>query len=306
MMTTSEKPKVKARERKALPPYRSSVLTPGRIAILQYLHEHKFGTTHQIHQVLQGDKKVTHTLGDLGRLRELGLLRSFLCQTDIGKRPMLCWLLREPGATAIGQRWNNQYDREPGNEQILMRDWEMEIEQDLALLRWKLVKPVHYNRIKPMPKRTVQAVTLIEGLRRIYYYRITQKGETHLTQEYNVQFYDVYVPAHCNDYVTYRQYKERPNRPGQPAEELTQLQAVAFILVPPSATRRYLKARMEFYKRLVKEMPVIAVFGTKEQAHVNADFLKSGGLGATSVVHLSGILMGYEQAGMDYYSQKGS
>ncbi len=305
-MTTSEKPKPKTRERKAVPPYNSSVLTPGRLAILKYMHEHKFGTTYQLHHVLQADKKVTHTLGDLSRLRELGLLRSFACQTDIGKRPMLCWLLRQPGATAIGQGWNNEYDREPGNEQILMRDWEMGIEEGLAMLGWKLVKPVHYNRVKPMPDRTVQAITLIEALKRIYYYRITQKGETQLSEEYRVQFYDVYVPPHCNDYVAYRQYKEWVNRPGsgKPPEQLTQLQAVTFVLVPPSATRRFLKGRMEFYKQFVKEMPVIAVFGTKEQAHLNRSFLKSGGLAATSFEDLAGLLMGYEMAGMDYYSSQ--
>lgn len=296
----------RTRARKAVVAYSSNVLTSGRIAILKYLHQHKFGTTHQLHHALQADKKVTHTLGDLGRLRELGLLRSFECQTDIGKRPMLCWLLRRPGATAIGQDWNNEYDREPGNEQILMREWEMGIEEGLTMLGWKLVKPVHYNRVKPMPERTVQAITLIEALKRIYYYRITQKGEMHLSDEYRVQFYDVYVPYHCNDYVAYRQFKEWVSRPGsgKPPEQLTQLQAITFVLVPPSASRRYLSARMEFYKRFVKEMPVFAVFGNREQAHLNRNWLKSGGLGSTSFEDLAGIIMGYEMEKMDYYSKK--
>src|SRR5438105_2295908 len=101
-----------------------SELTEGRTAILRWLATNKYGLTTQINTYVQPDKAVQHTARDLDWLVETEMLETFTMRNPAGKggRPSKCYLLREKGALAIGQRYGTHYERKPEWAQLVYLD----------------------------------------------------------------------------------------------------------------------------------------------------------------------------------------
>ena len=126
------------------------------IAILRLLLEYRFLTTGQCHTLL-GQKWPQQTRRALARARKKRLIKSFAYQPGLGNRSELCWQLTLTGihflekadGSQIG--YNSSFWRKPPLERIQQRDSELELEQQVKGVGWKVIRPRTYNHHKPLP-----------------------------------------------------------------------------------------------------------------------------------------------------------
>jgi Replication-relaxation len=235
-------------------------ITPNRLVILRLIAEYRFLTTKQI-QRLTDRKWAQQTREDLLRLKQLTLIKSFDFQPERGKTGEHCWLLLEQGARLLQEkgysvRYNTHYRTEPNRERIAFRDLELELEHQVKIAGWHLIKPQTYNQYNPLPdhtaqyKQLVQAVTMIETKRANPGTKVTTEGSHTLG-----------VPLKMNDYVAY-----------SPDGNKT----VVFILHPERGTAKFWQSRLKKYRLLVKDIAIVGLFVNKEVAEPHQRLLKEG------------------------------
>ena len=276
-------------------------LTMARQVILVHLAMQRFATTKQLNTQLQADKVVQHTLGDLDWLRKGGMVRSFPYTSPQGGRPSLCWLLQRPGAYAIGQTWAGHYDREPSNDTILYRDWQIKLEQHVKSTGWQLLEPAPVSPSRPLPDGTPQYERLVSVLaaqqaiaidRFLAAGRLKPGGQTLV--DYAHGSYKLKVSRKANDYVAYRG-QEAKNSLAAPVPL-----AVVLVLAHRGATEKFWAGRVELYKRLIGKLPIIAIFASENQAYASRDYLKRGGLKVSTLDRLHFLLQELGQTEPDY------
>ena len=277
-------------------------LTQARQVILVHLAMQRFATTKQINTQLQADKVVQHTLGDLDWLRKQGMVRSFPYTSPQGGRPSLCWLLQRPGAYAIGQTWAGHYDREPSNDTILYRDWQIKLEQHVKSTGWQLLEPAPVSPSRPLPTQTPQYERLVSVLaaqqstaidRFLAAGRLKPGGQTLV--DYERGSYKLKVAPKANDYVAYRE-AAAANSPIPARPPL----AIVLILAHRDATENFWAGRVELYKRLIGKLPIIALFALENQAYASRDYLKRSGLEVKTFNQLRFFLQEMRQTEPDY------
>lgn len=213
-------------------------ITDTRLEILELLGEHRVLTTRQIWTTVQPDKMKRQTLRDLEKLRELDLVTDFPLTPDAGSASENCWRLTRLGADEISLPFNNF--RRPSNAQILFKSIQLELEQQIRATGWLLTKPQHYNPERPKPPQTRQYEILVKALE----YRATATGER--TNEPGAALYKLHVPLAINDYV---------------AAAPDGRAAVAIILCPPEAGKKFWLSRIELYAGFTSRYGlVLAVF----------------------------------------------
>ena len=234
-------------------------LTTTREAILGYLVEWRFGTSTQIWRELQRGKFRNHTVGDLEKLRDAGLIRSLKISPEKGEHSELCWILLPLGAKAVNAVYNNQYAIKPGQQRIFLRDMELELARTIKLAGWQLIKPGNYSPHKPMPKQTPQYHKLAESIEAIEMVRIktalvrgqiSQSSQTFINYKEHQHLWG--LPGQLNDYVAFIDANEAPGA------------VVVLMLCPPNTGRKAWEARLEKYSKIAKYLPVYGVFPNEE------------------------------------------
>lgn len=271
-------------------PSQLKLITEPRLEILRWLVEYRYGTSRQIWGELQPHKDYHHTLGDLAKLRELGLVKSFRYQPERGGGSQLCWLLLRDGAEVAGANYGNHYLREPSRKQIEFRELELLLTRTVSRTGYTLIKPQIYSRERPAPPKTPQYYSLVEGVRALQYQRKLQKTRYSAnnragSNDYDDEVYQIVPPYRANDYVA--SY-------GSPLVTM-----VVLILAPFDAGEKFWKSRLEEYRRLLKEkVPVVAVFASEPQARSWQELLKQGGFKLTIIERVEKLLLSLAQEGV--------
>lgn len=292
--------------------------TPDRLAIVNFLAEHRALTTSQLCRLLETKgfaKTLRRVQSDLQRLNQAGLVQSFPVSPEIGPRSEMGWILLKPGADWVGieQHYGNHFRRLPSLEQLAYTGLKLELERIVATTGgWQIEKPQNYNRIQPLPPRTPQ------------YYRLAQAltwQEFHNTGYWPVG--DIKGPHtlglafKANDYVAYSIPRVVPTVPAAVSKvalpittresadlrktELFQSvnrgntkgyseHAVVFILCPPKGSQSFWQARFRQYQQTAGRILVIGVFETEDRALTYKTLLSKGGLRVTTLSRIKTVL----------------
>ena len=241
-------------------------LTFSRTEILNYLIKYRFGTTTQIWKELQRSKLRHHTLGDLDKLRQAGLVTSFKLFSERDGNNELCWLITKLGVKKMGAAYTSHYADKPSQERIFLRDMELKLARTIKLAGWQFISPVTYSPSKPMPKQTSQyhklakAIETIEAARvraALVSGQINQSSQTYIN--YKEQQHLWSVPGQLNDYVAY--IDEIPGA------------VIVLMLCPPNTGKKAWETRLEKYSKVAKYLPVYGVFADEETKVIGQQIL---------------------------------
>lgn len=222
--------------------------------ILQLLVQYRFLTTRELQTRLEWP--YLKTWRTLAKLRKLGLARDFRCEPEKGTRSEIAWLLTASGAKAVDfTGYNSHFSRRPSRDRFYLHSLELEVERQVKLADWQLIKPLVVSSTAPLPATTEQTVALREALLTREY--LLKGGE--FSPSSNSSFYTLVVPLQANQPVATIGL-------AQPAENKPTLRlAVVFLLCPPTATRRFWQERAKEYQALAEYLPVVAVFGAGQE-----------------------------------------
>jgi hypothetical protein len=262
-------------------------LGSNKLAVLKLLAEWKQLTTTQIHQYLNPDRSRRYTQQLLHDLAARGFIRGVAYST--WAREEYYWMLLARGAHDAGCAYGKQYRRPPAPQTLRHRGLQLALIAQAQGAGWFLIRPGVYSAAHPRPLETPQRRKLVDAFleiegrtlndlmaRGVAWYELKDRMDRHQRRQVGAL-----VPVSPNDYVAYVPYR-------------TELAAV---LIPhPSYaglrfwTRkpafRYRRptfsderdSRLERYRRLARILPVIAVFGTPEEADACASILAPAGL----------------------------
>jgi hypothetical protein len=245
--------------------------------ILQLLAEYRFLTTGQLHQKL-GNRQVELTRKQLGSLKKRELIGSFACNQELGRTSENGWLLKRKGAELLSElsgvklNYNTHYLRPPSQERLQFREYELELERQVARAGWQLIKPQSYNQFKPLPKRTAQYYALAEALTIIEARR--NGGGVSLDPQGP---HTLIVPLKANDYV---------------ARSQDGTKAIVLILSPVRAGEQFWQTRVKQYRLLARELNVVGVFASEEAARQHKSQLEPHKLKVTTLDRVSKGLVG--------------
>jgi len=150
-------------------------VTKERLKILKLLHYWQFATTSQIWQHHQATKKIQNTQRDLKVLSDMGLVRSFPVNAELGRASELCWLITRAGVEGtLGKTYGTQFARKPARDHIEFRGVELLLVRKVLREarskgdKWQLFLPNKFNQANPKPDslwdRTPQTVHLIKSV----------------------------------------------------------------------------------------------------------------------------------------------
>lgn len=265
-------------------------LTPARRAVLEYLTEWRFATTTHLQQELQSDKFRHHTLGDLTRLRQAALVKSFAVSPVRGTSSELGWLLTRRGAEAIGHKYGSNYDRQPSAARLALRDMELALLHQAEFAGWELLHPAAYTPTFPLPPggtpqyhRLVEALDAVESSRIKAALRAGQLSPTgQAVRDFEQGTHRWAAPRHANDYVAILRPSTHTDT-DKPLDALLGREVAAaappavviIILCPPDAADRFWQSRFETYAKLaVRGLRVWGVFQTEELGLAGGDLFK--------------------------------
>jgi Replication-relaxation len=242
-------------------------ITDARLEILELLGEYKVLTTGQIWTTIQPDKMKRHNLRDLEKLRELELVTNFPLTPGAGNASESCWRLTRRGADEISLPFNNF--RRPSNDQILFKSVQLELEQQIRATGWLLTKPCHYNPERPKPAQTRQYEVLVKSLE----YRATAASER--ASQPGAALYKLHVPPSVNDYVA--------AAPDAHA-------AIAIILCPPDAGKKFWLSRSELYAGFASRYGLVFAVFSRPPASQLAKQLSIAKLEIATLKDLAGVI----------------
>ncbi|HEX2913526.1 MAG TPA: hypothetical protein VH186_22170 [Chloroflexia bacterium] len=260
-------------------------LSKPRVEILKALAEYRWLLTRQIHfLVYPPETLVQQTQGDLARLKDFGLIDSFVAFPERGRASPYGWLLCKAGADLLGISYDRHYQRRPNAYQLAHRDDQIELLRQVHLSTgWSLVKPGIYSKAHPMPRLTSQAWLISEVSCRqeeawAEIYRQAGYDISDLKREIDSRRIIKDFPSQCNDYVAFT---------GQ------QDYAVVFVLFPPDASAKTMLSRLDLYQpvALRRKIYLYALFNNQQLVERYQELFKATGWwGVATAAEVGAIL----------------
>ncbi len=246
-----------------------------KLKILAVLVEYKYLTSKQVWDkigaAMEG-KSLNQIQVELQRLKRGGLVKLEIVKGERGGAGQYQWMLLRAGARLINfEKFSTHYQRPIGRYQAEYHKLEIDLEEqvELALGDWSLVKRQVANSTHPLPGKTEQFKRLCQVLT-WQEYRSTGKLPDDPLGPHTLT-----VPLQINHNLAYLSGNKK---------------AVIFILPHPRATEWFWNERSKECGRLAKEIPILAVFPSKEQLQNSARVLGKFNFKGVSIGQVSGLL----------------